>query len=802
MLKKTVILGLLILTSAIGFAQFSISGKIADSQSGEPLPGANIIINNTLLATTSGNDGSFLFEKLKVGDYTLKVTFIGYSAVRRTVNVTHDVKVDFNLEPMVYVSDEVIITAIRAGNGNPATNQTMDAQQIQQRNTGKDLPYIMKMLPSTTITSDAGNGVGYSNIRIRGTGLTGINVTLNGVPVNDAESQDVFFVDLPDLASSIDNMEVQRGVGASSNGEASFGGSINIKTGEFNSNPYGELSSAGGSFNTFKNTLRFGSGLIRNKWAFDGRLSMITSDGYIDRASSNLQSFYLSGGYYGKKDIFKIVVLYGKEKTYQAWYGTPKDSLETNRTFNPAGEIRDNNGNLTGYYDNQTDNYRQTYYQLHYGHDFDRKFNLAASLFYTRGLGYYESYKNNRSFSDYGWNDTIIGNDTVSTTNLIQQKWLDNYFYGINLSATFKANRMNLSFGAGWNQYDGGHYGFVIWSQVARLGDYDRPWYNNTGLKTNFHVFAKVNYHITENLGIYADLLFRSIDYQINGTHDDLRDLTQAHQYNFFNPKIGLNYKINSQNNLFFYGGIANREPSRSVFRDADPGQQVLPERLYDLELGYQYKSAHFSAGLNGFYMLYNDQLVLTGKINNVGAPIMTNVPKSYRAGIEFIGAARFLKIVNWQLNTTYSENKIMDFVSYVDNWDTWPEQAIDTLGTTDISFSPAFTLSSQISVEPLKYFSVLLVSKYVSRQYIDNTSSLQRSLDPYFVNDLKFFYSIHTGLIRQIDFWLSLNNIFNVKYESNAWVYRYVYDGDEYEMNGYFPQAQFNFMAGINLKF
>ena len=307
---------------------------------------------------------------------------------------------------------------------------------------------------------------------------------------------------------------------------------------------------------------------------------------------------------------------------------------------------------------------------------------------------------------------------------------------------------------------------------------------------------------MTENLEVYFDILYRYIHYDMKGTHDDLRDLTQTHDYSFFNPKLGLTYNINQRNSLFLYGGIANREPSRSVFRDADSGQQVLPERLYDLEIGYKYNSAWFTAELNGFYMHYKDQLVQTGKINNVGTPIMTNVPVSYRAGIEFVGTARFLKIVNWQLNATFSRNKIKNFVSYVDNWDLWPEQVVDTLGTTDISFSPDFTLSGNLSVEPVKRFTISLISNYVSRQYIDNTSSRERSIDPYFVNDLRLFYSLPAGAVRQIDFWVSLNNIFNTKYETNAWVYRYVYNGREYEMNGYFPQAEFNFMAGVNLKF
>ena len=802
MLNRSMVFIAFVLFAVSAIAQFQIKGTVSNQETGEFLPGATIILENSFLATTSASDGSFVLNRIKKGTYTLKVSYIGFKPVEKQIEVNGDLSLGIGLTPQSYMSEEVIISAIRAGGDAPATYTVLDAGQIERNNTGKDLPYIMETLPSTVVTSDAGNGIGYSGLRIRGTDLSGINITLNGVPVNDAESHGVFFVDLPDLASSVDNMKVQRGVGSSTNGAAAFGASINIKTGDFNSNPYGEVSSAAGSFNTFKNTLKFGSGLIKDKWVFDGRLSMITSDGDVDRASANLKSFYISGGYFGKKNVVKLIVLHGNEKTYQAWYGNPKDSLETNRTFNPAGEILDAEGNIIGYYDNQTDNYRQTYYQLHWGHEFNKKLNLAMSLFYTRGIGYYENYRNNRTFSEYGWNDTIIGNDTISETNMIDQKWLDNHYIGINLSMGYKMGRWNLNFGTGINHYIGDHYGYVIWSQIARLGDHDRPWYSNTGTKTDFNIFAKASFKATDKLDIYLDLQFRHIDYAIEGTHDDLHNLTQYHVYNFFNPKLGLAYQINQNNSLNIFAGVANREPNRSVFRDADPGQEVKPETLIDFEAAYQFQTRNLSIEANVFYMWYKDQLVLTGRINNVGAPIMTNVPNSYRTGIEFIGAVNFAKIMNWKLNVTYSQNKIRNYVSYVDDWNLWPDQVIDTLGTSDISFSPDLTLASNLSVEPVKRFTISLVSKYVSRQYIDNTSNNERSLDPYFVNNLEFFYSVKPKAIRQIDFFVHLNNIFNVKYETNAWVYRYYYDTVEYEMNGYFPQAMFNFMAGINLKF
>ena len=802
-MRKIFLIHVMLLSiSAVLYGQYEIEGKITSSESGESLPGANIVIQKTYLSTSTNADGYYFLKNIKPGKYTLKVSYIGYKTHVEKVEINRNASLNISLEPEIYLSEEVIIKAIRADGSTPTSQSQLDAQQIEKSNTGRDLPYILETMPSTVVTSDAGNGVGYSGIRIRGTDLTGINVTLNGVPVNDAESHGVFFVDIPDLASSIDNIQVRRGVGASTNGSASFGASINIKTGDFTNKPYGEMNSAAGSFNTFKNTLKIGSGLIRDKWAFDGRFSWINSDGYVDRATADLRSLYLSGGYYGKKDIIKLIYLNGFEKTYQAWYGIPKDSLQTNRTYNPAGEIYDNAGNFLGFYDNQTDNYNQSYYQLHYAHEFSKNMNIAASLFYTRGIGYYESYKNNQSFSDYGLTDTIIGNDTISVSNMVTRKWLDNHFYGINITANYSARRLELNFGTGWNRYDGDHYGYIVWSQIARLGEYDQKWYDNTGVKTDYHIFGKATYHITESFNGFLDMQYRGINYDIVGTHDDLRDLTQKHNFNFFNPKVGLSYQFNQQHSLHAFAGVANREPNRSVFRDADPGQEIKPEQMIDYELGYQLGYQHFTFAANLFYMDYTNQFVLTGKINNVGAPIMTNVDKSYRTGIELEAAVHFLKLIDWNINATFSQNKINNFTSYIDNWDTWPEQSTEVIGKTDISFSPDITASSIFSVVLFKYLNIKLLSTFVGRQYIDNTENIDRSLDPYFVNNLQFNYSIKTKFIPQIDFIVTLNNIFNEQYETNAWVYRYFSEDKEYELNGYFPQAGFNFMAGISLKF
>ena len=781
-------------------AQFSISGRVTDKESGNSLPGASVIIDETFLSTSTDANGNYLFKKIKPGKHRVKVSFVGFKSIVKDFDLTGDRVLDFELIYSSVLSEEVIIQATRVQEKSPATYSTVSKEQIRENNIGQDLPYIMQLSPSVVTTSDAGGGVGYTGIRIRGTDITRINVTMNGVPVNDAESQGVYFVDLPDLASSVNNIQIQRGVGTSSNGAAAFGASINIETTMLNANPYAEINSAAGLFNTFKNTLNFGSGLMNGKWAFDGRLSAISSDGYIERASSNLKSFYISGGYYGEKNILKAILSSGREKTYQAWYGTPKDSLGTNRRYNPSGAMYDDIG-FIGYYDNQTDNYQQDYYQLHYAHQFNKNLSLSSTLFYTKGKGYYENFKNKKSYGDFGLDDVIIGNDTITKTNMINQKWLDNDYMGVILSINYTKNKVDVTFGTGGNYYKGDHYGYIVWAEHAGNSFIDKPWYENTGKKDDRHIFGKVNYKANKKLNLYADLQFRRINYRIEGTHDDLRDLTQEHSFNFFNPKAGIYYSLDENNSMYGSVAIANREPNRSVYRDADSGQLIKPERLIDYELGYKYNSHRIGLEANFYYMDYKDQLVFTGQINNVGDAIMVNVAKSYRAGLEIVAGINLLQNLKWELNGTFSQNKIKGFVSYIDNWNTWGQE-IDSLATTDISFSPDIIAGSNLSYIPLKNLKVSLISRYVGRQYIDNTSSKNHSLSPYFVNDIKIFYSIKTNFLKRIDLWLSLNNILNTEYETNAWVYRYYYNDVEHEMNGYFPQAKFNFMAGVSLKF
>lgn len=801
-MKQFFILLWLVAIHTFTFAQLTIHGTVTDAETGEPLPGAHIQIENSYSNAVTNGEGQFEINGLKAGDYMLKASFLGYKTHEEDVTLKDDFKTNIRLQPKAILEDEVVITATRAPRDAPKTYEQVGEKTIRRRNLGKDLPVLLETTPGAVVTSDAGAGIGYTGIRIRGTDITRINVTVNGIPLNDPESQGVFWVNMPDFATSVDNIQVQRGVGTSTNGAAAFGASINIKTQSLKADPYAEVNASAGSFNTFKNSLTFGTGLIDGRFTIDGRLSKITSDGYIDRASSDLKSFFVSGGYYGEKSIVKLHVFSGKEKTYQSWYGVPGDSLETNRTYNPAGEYYDDQGNLK-YYDNQTDNYQQDHYQLIWSQMISKHLNLNTALFYVRGYGYYESYYPDEPFSDYGLNDVIIGQDTITNTDLIRRKYLDNDFYGATVSANYDNHRkITASFGGSWNYYDGAHYGTIIWSKFASNGSIDRHWYDNTGTKMQYNVFGKINYRLTDPLKVYADLQVRGINYEIKGSHDDLMDISQTHDFTFFNPKFGAVYDFSQAHQAYFSFAIAHREPTRSDFRDADTGHQPQPEMLTDYELGYNYSAGKFRLNANLFYMDYKDQLVLTGEINNVGAAIFTNVPNSYRTGLELVAGWKISHKLSWEGNASFSKNKIKGFEEFVDNWSPPYEQISKNLGETDLSFSPDFIGNSIFTFTPIENLDIRLLSKYVGKQYIDNTSSDKRSLDPYFVNDIHMNYTFHPGFVKELGLFLNVSNIFSEKYETNAWVYRYYLDGEEYMMDGYFPQATMNFLAGVSVKF
>ncbi|NDW09049.1 TonB-dependent receptor [Dysgonomonas sp. 520] len=712
--------------------------------------------------------------------------------------------------------EEVTISAIRAGEKTPIAFSNVSSEEIQKRNMGQDVPYILALTPSFVPTSDAGTGVGYTGFRIRGTDANRVNITVNGVPLNDAESHGAFFVNLPDFASSLSSMQVQRGVGTSTNGAAALGGSINMKTETLNSKAYGEINSSYGSFNTNKNTLKVGTGLMDNKFSFDARLSNVTSDGYVDRASADMKAYYFAGGYYNDKTVLKFITFGGKEETYQAWNGVSKSKLKSDRKYNDLGEYVDDEGNIK-YYKNQNDNYKQTHYQLHWAQELSPKMNLNAAAHYTRGLGYYEEYKQDRKYEEYGLTPAVVDGVTLKKTDLIRQKWLDNYFYGLTFALNYQADKLNASIGGAVNSYDGEHYGKVIWARNAQGLDINDDWYRNTSRKSDANIYAKVSYEAIKNLHLTADLQGRYIYYKMKGSDDKydsdnkvMRDITQKHTFFFFNPKVGATYQINQQHDVYASFSIANREPNRNNYTDAGKNEKPTNERLYDTELGYRFHSPRFSAGANLYYMKYKDQLILNGKISEIGEMLTSNIPDSYRMGIEFVFGAKITNWLKWDGNLTLSRNKVQKFTEQdVDVYETdadgnwvWTDSRDNYLGTSDIAFSPN-VIANSLFTFTYKKFEAGLHTNYVGKQYIDNTSDNGRSLDAYFINNLSFRYSLPLKFMKSIDFQFTINNLFNEKYESNAYTWYSCYvDGVRDNDLRYFPQAGTNVLGSIALKF
>ncbi|MBK9290156.1 MAG: TonB-dependent receptor [Bacteroidetes bacterium] len=788
-------------------AQFELRGRVTDAETGQGLPGAHLSLKSHGLNKVAAADGSFVFQQLKAGTYVLQVSYVGYHTDEQRIVVDANKMISIALKPASLLQDEVVVRATRLTGNSAATFTLLDKQAIATRNTGPDLPYLLTMTPSVVVNSDAGAGIGYTGIRIRGTDITRINVTLNGVPVNDPESHGVWFVNMPDLASSVESMQIQRGAGTSANGTAAFGASINISTLSRPDTPFVEFTTGAGAFNTFRNTLNFSTGTNAKGLNFEGRLSKISSDGYIDRASSDLRSFYLAGGWTSKRSLVKIMASSGAEKTYQAWNGIPRAALDTNRRYNPAGEIKDANGKLIGFYYNETDNYQQDYYQLHAAHELNPFHTLTLTTFLTLGKGYYENWKNNERFSKYGLPNPVVGGVEIKRSDLIRQKWLDNSFYGAQLGHQWQQGRMSLRSGAGINHYKGDHFGYIIWSRVAAV-DNKTPWYFNTGTKTDASLFSKADIVLTDKWEAFADLHFRRIDYRIEGTHDNLRDLTQTHKFFFFNPKAGITRHLNTSTHAYLQLAIVNREPNRTAYRDLDPGQEIKPERMYNVEIGLRTEKNNLRLESNAYMMYYNNQLVLTGKINNVGSPIMTNVPKSYRIGWENLASWKASQKLKLDGHFSLSSNRIVDFVEYVDNWNYWDDPNNQPLqyeirhGNTNISFSPSAVAGLMATWNPTGQLELGLQTNYVSRQYLDNTSSKTRSIDPYSTTNLTLSYAPTLRLAERTRLTLGIFNLFDQQYVANGWVYRYFLDGQALEMEGLYPQAGIHWMLQLNMLF
>jgi iron complex outermembrane recepter protein len=804
-MKRVIGLLVLQLLSFSTFANSFIHG-IVTGHGDEPLIGANVVIEGTYMGTATDADGKFRLN-LNDGSYTLRISHMGFETTIREIAVSGETRIDIRLKRLAYMADEVIVSATRAHAKVPVAYTNVSREEIENRDFGQDVPFILGLTPSFVASSDAGTGIGYTGFRIRGSDMNRINITVNGIPLNDSESHGVWWVNMPDLASSVDNIQIQRGVGTSSHGAGAFGASLNLQTSSLNQNPYGEIISSAGSFNTFRNTVKVGSGLINDRFTLDARLSRITSDGYIERASSDLKSFFISGGMHSDRSIFKVNIFSGQEKTYQAWYGVPSDMLDVNRRYNYAGIFTDEQGQ-TAYYDNEIDNYQQDHFQMFYSRELIPDLNLNTALHYTRGYGYYEQYKPDHRLSSYGLETFEFGNEIISRTDLIRRKILDNDFYGFTYSLNYSRRKYDFTLGGAWNNYIGDHYGHIIWSGHSGHIPKNYQWYFNVGDKKDFNVFGKMDYRLSGRLNLYGDIQYRAINYTIDGIDDDLRDISRNHDYHFLNPKAGIFFELDDRQNFYFSYAVAHREPSRSNFKDARPGEIPRPERLDNIETGYDLRTRNISLNANIFYMKYRDQLVLTGDINDVGNAIMTNVPESYRTGVELMAGIKISPELELGFNVALSENRILDFTEYVDNWDYWddpenePLQLVSHLGNTEIAFSPPVVAGSDVSWGPFDGLRVNLSGKYVGRQFIDNTSSRERMLESYFFSDLRMNYTLQTSRFGNIGFNLMVANIFDAKYETFAWIYRYNYQGNEHFMDGYFPQAGRHFFFGMSVKF
>ncbi len=785
-MKKLFLLSFVLLSVLSVFCQRRLTGKITDAVTGKPVPQATVELpgNNQV-----ADDQGLFSASLPKGPRPVRITAIGYRTLEQTVSAD-DRDLTFRLQPIQLFLQPVEIRAVRAGDNAPFTKTNLSKKEIERNNLGRDLPFILDQTPSVVVNSDAGNGVGYTGIRIRGSDATRINVTLNGIPYNDVESQGTFFVDLPDFASSVNSIQIQRGVGTSSNGAGAFGASLNISTNEFREDAYGEINNSYGSFNTWKHTVKAGSGLIDDHFTIDARLSKVSSDGFIDRASSDLRSFFLSAAYLNKRSSLRLNVFSGKEKTYQAWNGILEEDLAKSRTYNSAGTEKPGTP-----YDNQTDNFQQDHYQLFFNHQFSDALSFNTAVFLTRGLGYYEEYQGKEPYSKYGLPDYVTGRDTIRTTDLVRQLYLDNYFYGNVTSLQYKKGRTQLTAGGGINRYDGKHYGNIIWSEKGNIPK-DYQWYNLNAFKTDGNIYAKLQQTFARHWNGFLDLQYRTVKYDLNGFRDN-PDLIIHNTYHFFNPKAGIGYN-NGDWKAYLSYSKGKKEPNRDDF-EAGASDQPKPESLNDFELGVEKRTSLYSWSATLYYMQYRNQLVLTGRQNDVGAYTRTNVRHSYRRGIELQGNVFLTSWMNAGGNLALSENKILNSNEFLDDYDNGG-QKLFSYHKTEISFSPAVVGSASVNFLPIKKGEISLIGKYVGRQHLDNTGSKVRSLSDYYVQDLRMVYTINK-VFKEINLIFQLNNVFNRKYEPNGATYSYISNGARVNENYLFPMAGTNWMAGVNIK-
>jgi len=813
-MRQIFIAAYMLFSAAIAFGQYTIKGKVMDEK-GNALVDAKVLVQDYASGRITANDGSFRFDGMKNEFYTLEISFVGFETSILKVKVDQDLVIKLN--PKTYSIDEIIVKSLRATDKSPVAYSNIDKETLAKSNLGQDIPYLLSMTPSFVASSDAGTGIGYTGFRIRGTDAARINVTINGIPYNDADEQGAYWVDLPDFTSSLESVQVQRGVGTSTNGAGAFGANINLQTENYAQKASGETSATLGSFNTLKATVKASSGLINGHWAIDTRLSSVKSDGYIDRGSVDMKSYFVQAGYYDEKTSIKFLTFGGTEKTYHAWDGVPKDSLTTHRTYNRCGFMGNDANGQPLYYQNQTDNYIQTNYQLVGVHTFSTEFSINAGLHYTRGDGYYEEYKQDQPMKTYSLSSYILNGTTVDNSDLVRQKKMGNDFAGGVFSLNYQKNKLTAQLGGAANNYWGNHWGDVIWvknyvGDILPITEYYRSKVN----KLDANIYLKGNYELSLKWNFFADLQYRYVNYTLKGTNDQWDDAINAMQvldvkkpFNFFNPKVGAFYRPNNKNDIFASLAVANREPTRTNYTDGTPATAPTNETLYDAEVGYKFHNDVVSLGANGYLMYYRNQLILTGKINDIGEMLTENIPLSFRSGIELMGSIKPVDWLRWDVSATFSHNRIIRFTEFVDmydaNWN-WTGQQSNYIGYTPIAFSPELLANSMITFTKGN-FEAGFQSQYIGKQYIDNTGSDDRSLSSYFVNNLRLSYNLPVKGIRGIGLTLLVNNLFNEQYISNAWTYSY-YQGDfstnlqRYNDFGFYPQAGTNFLASVKVKF